>query len=51
MSTTFLKTLGGKIVDGDGNQLLLKGAAIGGWMNMEASLPSRLHHTQYQWLT
>jgi len=35
MSNGFLKVQGDKIVDGNGNPILLRGAAIGGWMNME----------------
>ncbi|BAE55488.1 unnamed protein product [Aspergillus oryzae RIB40] len=35
MSSGILKVKGNKIVDNDGNEVLLRGAAIGGWMNME----------------
>ncbi|KAE8408929.1 glycoside hydrolase superfamily [Aspergillus pseudonomiae] len=35
MSSGILKVKGSKIVDGDGKEVLLRGAAIGGWMNME----------------
>ena len=30
-----LKTEGKKIVDGNGNEVILKGAGLGGWMLME----------------
>jgi len=30
-----LKVSGNKIVDGDGHEVILKGAGLGGWMNME----------------
>ena len=32
---SFLKVSGGNIVDEAGNRVLLKGAALGGWMNIE----------------
>lgn len=32
MSSGILKVKGNKIVDNDGNEVLLRGAAIGGWM-------------------
>jgi aryl-phospho-beta-D-glucosidase BglC (GH1 family) len=35
MATGFLKVEGNRIVDGEGNDVVLRGAAIGGWMNME----------------
>lgn len=35
MAVGILKVKGNKVVDNDGNEVLLRGAAIGGWMNME----------------
>lgn len=35
MATGFLKVKGNRIIDGEGNDVVLRGAAIGGWMNME----------------
>ncbi|KZP22907.1 glycoside hydrolase family 5 protein [Athelia psychrophila] len=35
MSTGFLKVSGTKIVDGNGKEVILRGAGLGGWMNME----------------
>jgi aryl-phospho-beta-D-glucosidase BglC (GH1 family) len=35
MATGFLEVKGNRIVDGEGNDVVLRGAAIGGWMNME----------------
>lgn len=35
MASGILKVKGDKIVDGNGNAVVLRGAAIGGWMNME----------------
>ncbi|OJJ47052.1 hypothetical protein ASPZODRAFT_131983 [Penicilliopsis zonata CBS 506.65] len=35
MATGILKVQGDKIVDGNGDTIVLRGAAIGGWMNME----------------
>ncbi|KAF8557579.1 glycoside hydrolase [Imleria badia] len=32
---SYLKVSGTKIVDGDGNEVILRGAGLGGWMNME----------------
>lgn len=34
MATGYLKVKGSRIVDGEGNDVVLRGAAIGGWMNM-----------------
>ncbi len=39
MATGFLKVEGDKIVDADANPIILRGAAIGGWMK-SVSLPS-----------
>ena len=30
-----LRTDGDRVVDADGNRVLLRGAGLGGWMNME----------------
>ncbi|KAE8451775.1 hypothetical protein EG329_003232 [Mollisiaceae sp. DMI_Dod_QoI] len=35
MSNGFLKVEGEKVVDGKGNSVILRGAGLGGWMNME----------------
>ncbi|KAK2756814.1 transcriptional regulator swi6 [Arachnomyces sp. PD_36] len=35
MATGILHVRGDKVVDGDGNAVILRGAAIGGWLNME----------------
>ncbi|KAE8146714.1 glycoside hydrolase superfamily [Aspergillus avenaceus] len=35
MASAILKVQGNKVIDGNGNEVLLRGAAIGGWMNME----------------
>lgn len=35
MSNGILKTHGDKVVDGEGNVVVLRGAGLGGWMNME----------------
>lgn len=35
MATGFLKVEGDKVVDGDGKPVILRGSALGGWMNME----------------
>ncbi|KAL1964391.1 hypothetical protein VTN77DRAFT_6949 [Rasamsonia byssochlamydoides] len=35
MASGILKVKGDKIVDGNGNTVILRGAAIGGWLNME----------------
>ncbi|KAF7196820.1 Beta-xylosidase [Pseudocercospora fuligena] len=35
MSTGILKVQGDKVVDGDGKPIILRGAGLGGWMNME----------------
>ncbi|KAN0091233.1 glycoside hydrolase family 5 protein [Tylopilus felleus] len=32
---SYLTVLGTKIIDGDGNEVILRGAGFGGWMNME----------------
>ncbi|KAF8134581.1 glycoside hydrolase family 5 protein [Boletus edulis] len=32
---SYLKVSGTKIIDGDGNEVVLRGAGLGGWMNME----------------
>lgn len=32
MAVGILKVKGNKVVDNDGNEVLLRGAAIGGWM-------------------
>ncbi|KAA1470976.1 glycoside hydrolase [Dentipellis sp. KUC8613] len=32
---SFLKVSGTKVVDKDGNEIILRGAGLGGWMNME----------------
>jgi hypothetical protein len=32
MSTSMLKVQGTKIVDGDGKEVILRGAGLGGWM-------------------
>ncbi|GJJ09422.1 Endo-1,4-beta-xylanase 5 [Clathrus columnatus] len=34
-SASFLKVSGTKIVDGHGHEVILRGAGLGGWMNME----------------
>ncbi|KAK9418243.1 putative Glycoside hydrolase family 5 domain-containing protein [Seiridium unicorne] len=46
MSTGFLKTSGAKIVDANGNEVLLRGTTLGGWMMMENFMngfPGREH--------
>jgi len=35
MSNGFLRVSGETIVDQKGNQIILRGAGLGGWMNME----------------
>lgn len=35
MSPSFLKVSGTKLVDGQGHEVILRGAGLGGWMNME----------------
>jgi hypothetical protein len=35
MSTGILRVQGDKVVDGNGNPVILRGAGLGGWMNME----------------
>ncbi|EKD16860.1 hypothetical protein MBM_05329 [Drepanopeziza brunnea f. sp. 'multigermtubi' MB_m1] len=35
MSNGFLRVEGDKVVDGKGNTVILRGAGLGGWMNME----------------
>jgi hypothetical protein len=35
MSNGFLHVQGEKVVDGKGNTVILRGAGLGGWMNME----------------
>jgi hypothetical protein len=35
MATGILKVQGDQIVGNDGTPVLLRGAALGGWMNME----------------
>lgn len=35
MATGFLKVVGDKIVDGTGKPVILRGAGLGGWLNME----------------
>jgi hypothetical protein len=35
MSNGFLKVKGEKVVDEKGNTVILRGAGLGGWMNME----------------
>lgn len=35
MATGFLKVVGDKIVDGKGRPVILRGAGLGGWLNME----------------
>jgi hypothetical protein len=35
MSNGILRTEGDKVVDGSGNPVVLRGAGLGGWMNME----------------
>lgn len=35
MSNGFLRVEGEKVVDGKGNTVILRGAGLGGWMNME----------------
>ena len=35
MSPSFLKVSGTKLVDGEGHEVILRGAGLGGWMNME----------------
>jgi len=32
---SYLKVSGSKIVDKDGKEIILRGAGLGGWMNME----------------
>jgi len=34
MATGFLSVKGNRVVDEDGKDVVLRGAAIGGWMNM-----------------
>ena len=41
MATGFLRVEGDKIVDGDGKPIVLRGAAIGGWMK-SVNAPSQL---------
>lgn len=33
--SSYLKVFGTKVVDGDGKEVVLRGAGLGGWMNME----------------
>ncbi|OJA17831.1 hypothetical protein AZE42_03323 [Rhizopogon vesiculosus] len=33
--SSYLKVSGTKVVDGEGNEVILRGAGLGGWMNME----------------
>jgi hypothetical protein len=35
MSNGYLKVQGEKVVDDSGNPVILRGAGLGGWMNME----------------
>ena len=35
MSFDMLKVVGNKVVDSNGDAIILRGAALGGWMNME----------------
>lgn len=35
MSNGFLKVEGEKVIDSKGNSVILRGAGLGGWMNME----------------
>lgn len=35
MAKGFLKVKGDRVVDGDGNDIVLRGTTIGGWMNMD----------------
>jgi len=35
MAKGFLRVKGDRVVDGDGNDIVLRGTAIGGWMNMD----------------
>lgn len=35
MSNGILKVAGDKVIDGQGNSIILRGAGLGGWMNME----------------
>ncbi|KIJ45500.1 glycoside hydrolase family 5 protein [Sphaerobolus stellatus SS14] len=47
MSTSFLRVEGTKLVDGDGKETILRGAGLGGWMNMEnfiSGYPGREFH-------
>ena len=38
MSPSVLRVSGTQIVDGDGNEVLLRGAGLGGWMNQVSFL-------------
>jgi hypothetical protein len=35
MATGILRIKGDKVIDEKGNAVILRGAALGGWMNME----------------
>lgn len=35
MATGILKVEGDKVIDGNGKPIVLRGSALGGWMNME----------------
>jgi hypothetical protein len=40
MSPTILKVSGTKIVDGDGKEVILRGAGLGGWMKCVTHSPT-----------
>lgn len=46
MSSGYLKTSGSDIVDSNNNAVVLRGAAIGGWMNMENFITGYPGHEQ-----
>ena len=48
MSNGFLRVEGEKVVDGNGNSVILRGAGLGGWMNMENFMYFTHTSTQHQ---
>jgi len=46
MAKGFLKVKGDRVIDGDGNDIVLRGTAIGGWMNMDMSSLLECQRTQ-----
>jgi hypothetical protein len=44
MSSGILKVKGDQVVDGDGKSIILRGAALGGWMKyVPSQAPNGLH--------